>query len=196
VTGILRLLGVRGVAGIAVSLALGVLLLIQKAETRHWKKESARLAQLYAEEQAARAATAANYRAAADAARAADRANLARVAAEQRAITERTSNDYEARLAAARTLARRLRGESEAAAADRGRAGAAPMPGLPAPVAGAAQTATQDRFSVTDRELATEQAIQLDELIKWVRQQHAVRVDGVSGEPSNAAGAQVKPPGN
>ena len=35
---ILRLLNIQGIAGIAVSLALGLLLVIQKAETRHWKK--------------------------------------------------------------------------------------------------------------------------------------------------------------
>ena len=35
--------------------------------------------------------------------------------------------------------------------------------------------------------IATEQAIQLDELIKWVRQQHAVRVDGMPGERQAAA---------
>ena len=48
-------------------------------------------------------------RAAAASARAADRANADRVAAEQRAINERTNDDYETRLAAARAHAERLR---------------------------------------------------------------------------------------
>jgi hypothetical protein len=170
----LRLLNIPGIAGLAVSVALAVLLLIQTVETRHWKKESGRFEQLYLAEQSALAGTVANARAAAAAARAADQANAGRVEAEQRAISERTSNDYEARLAATRALARRLRGQAAIAAADPGRRGAAPVPGLPAPAGGPAQAAGQDRLPVSEREFATEQAIQLDELIKWVRRQHAV----------------------
>ena len=63
-------------------------------------------------EQAAFAGTVANYRAAAETARAADQANVTRVAAEQRAINERTADDFEARLAAARAAADRLRRET------------------------------------------------------------------------------------
>jgi len=179
-TGLLRILGVQGVAGIAVSLALGLLLVIQKGETRHWKTKSGRFEQLYTGERAALAETIANYRAAADAARAADQANVARVAAEQRAINERTSNDYEARLAAARTLARSLRGQAPSAAADPGAGGAASLPRLPAPAGGADETAGEDRLPDPDRLLATEQAIQLDELIEWVKAQ--ARVDPSSKE--------------
>jgi hypothetical protein len=171
----LRLINVQGIAGIAVSLALGVLLVVQTAETRHWKKESGRFEQLYGQEQAALAGTIANYRAAAAAARAADKANLERVAAEQRSINERTSDDFETRLAAARLSAQRLRGEAASAAADPRPRGAAPVPGLPAPAAGVAQSPGEDGLPDSDRLLATEQAIQLDELIKWVRAQHSVR---------------------
>jgi len=39
---LLRLLNVQGIAGIAVSLALGILLLLQKGETRQWRKSSGR----------------------------------------------------------------------------------------------------------------------------------------------------------
>jgi hypothetical protein len=171
---LLRLFNVQGLAGLAVSIALGILLMIQKGNTRHWQKQSGRFETLYAQERAALAGTVANYRAAADQARASDEANSARVAADQHAISERTSNDYEARLAAARSLARRLRGESAVAAADPGgRAGAA-MPGLPPAARGPAETAGEDQLPVAERELATEQAIQLDELIKWVRRQAAV----------------------
>ena len=56
---------------------LAVLLVIQKGETRHWKKQSAQFEQLYRGEQAAFAGTVANYRAAAETARAADSANAA-----------------------------------------------------------------------------------------------------------------------
>lgn len=84
---LLRLLNPQGIAGIAISLALAILLLIQKGETGHWKSESGRFEQLYGQEQSALAGTVANYRAAAAAARAADRANLARVAAGQSSST-------------------------------------------------------------------------------------------------------------
>jgi len=171
---VLRFLNVQGIAGIAVALALGILLLVQKGETRHWRKESGRFEQLYGQQQAALATTVANYRAAAAQAEAADRANAGRVAAEQRAINERTSNDFEARLAAARLSAQRLRGQSAAAAADPGSGGAAPVPGLPAGAGGPAEAAGEDRLPGSDALTATEQAIQLDELIKWVRAQAAV----------------------
>ena len=101
----LRLLNPQGICGIAVSLALGLLLVIQKAETRHWKSESTRFEQLYRNEQSAFATTVAEYRAAAEAARAADLAAAQRVAAEQQAINQRSQNDLQARLADARARA-------------------------------------------------------------------------------------------
>ena len=170
---ILRLLNWQGIAGIAASLTLGVLLLIQKAETRHWKKESASFEQLYRQEQAAFATTVADYRGAATQARAADESNAERVAVEQRAINERTDHDYEARLAAARAAAQRLRLAAEAATHP-GAGGNAPVPGLPAAAGGSPQAADEDRLPRSDALVATEQAIQLDELIKWIREQAAV----------------------
>jgi hypothetical protein len=170
----LRLLNVQGIAGLAVSLALGILLVVQKSETRHWKKSSAQFERLYGEQQSAMATTVANYRAAAEQARAADQANANRVAAEQRSINERTSNDFEARLAAARALAQRLRGEADSAAANPGARGSTPVPGLPGASGGPAQAAGEDRLSQSDALTATEQAILLDELIKWVKAQAQV----------------------
>ena len=108
---ILRFLNVQGIAGIAVSFALAILLVIQKGETRHWRKQSAGFEQRYHQEQAAFAGTVANVRAAADAARAADRANATRVATAQRAINERTADDFKTRIALARAGAERLRVE-------------------------------------------------------------------------------------
>ncbi len=168
---IARLINVQGWAGIAAGLALLALLLVEKVETRHWRKLSVQYEELYRAEAAAHAGTIANYRAAAEAARAADRAAAERVATEQRAINERTTHDYETRLAAARAAADRLRREGSAAA-DPGARGNAPVPGLPAPTRGPAQAAGQDRLP--DALLATEQAIQLDELIRWVRAQATV----------------------
>jgi len=170
---ILRLLNVQGIAGLAVGAALAILLAVQNIETRHWKKQSATFERLYHDEQSALATTVANARAAADTARAADKANADRVVAAQAAINERTANDFESRLAAARADARRLRVNSQAAADPRP-GGSAPMPGLPAAAGGPAQAAGQDRLPQSDALTATEQAIQLDELIKWVRQQHSV----------------------
>ena len=170
---ILRILNWQGIAGIAVALTLMVMLTVQKLQAVHWKKQAEKYEQLYDQEQAAFALTTANYRAAAESARAADKANADRVAAEQRAITERISNDFEARLAAARADARRLRLHTEAAA-DPGTRGDASVPGLPGSTGRAAQNPGEDRLPPSDRLTATEQAIQLDELIKWIRQQAKV----------------------
>jgi hypothetical protein len=54
---LLRFLNLQGIAGIAVSLALGILLVIQKGETRHWKTESGRFEQLHRQEQSALSGT-------------------------------------------------------------------------------------------------------------------------------------------
>jgi hypothetical protein len=171
---ILKFLNWQGIAGIAASVALAILLVVQKSETRHWRKQSATFDQLYREEQSAFATTVVNYRAAADQARAADKANAERVADEQRIINERTAYDYQTRLAAARAAAQRLRVEAAAAAADPGARRGAPVPGLPPASRSVAQTASEDRLPQPDALTATEQAIQLDELIKWVRSQAKV----------------------
>jgi signal transduction histidine kinase len=176
---LLRLLNVQGIAGIAVSLALGILLVIQKGETHHWRKQSGQYEQLYQDEQAALAGTVANYRAAADAARSADRAAAERVAAEQTKISQEKSDELETRLAAARAAAERLRHDAEAAADPRGR-GATPVPGLSATPGQPHQSAGENGFSIPDRLTATEQAIQLDELIKWVKAQAKVDNNAVA----------------
>ena len=179
---ILRFLNIQGLAGIAATLVLAIMLAVAKGDARHWKKQSADFEQLYRREAGAFAGTVANYRAAAEQARAADQANAAQVAADQRAINERTAHDFEARLAAARASARRLRVDPEVAA-DPGARGGAPMPGLSASAGRAAQSPGENRFSAQDALTATEQAIQLDELIKWVRSQ--AKVDNKPGAVTN-----------
>ena len=104
-----RLLNIQGIAGLAVSVCLALLLVIQKGDTRHWRKQSDQFEQLYRGEQAAFASTVANYRAAAEAARAADKAAAERVRAEQAAINQRSNHDLQTRLADARARADRLR---------------------------------------------------------------------------------------
>ena len=173
-----RLLNWQGIAGVAVSLTLLAMLTVQKLEAVHWKKQSENYEQLYQKEQAAFATTVANARAAADQARAADQANATRVAAEQTQISRRTANDFEIRLATVRADAERLRNEPQAAA-DSGARGSPPMPRLPAAAARPAQGTSENRLPQPDALTATEQAIQLDELIKWVKAQAAV--------PPNAA---------
>jgi hypothetical protein len=181
---ILRLLNPQGIAGLAASICLALLLLIQKAETRHWKKQSGQFEQLYHSGQTAFAQTIAGYRSAADAARAADRAAADRVRAEQAAINERTAYDYETRLAAARARARagELRRDTPASAHS-GDGGTAPVSALSAAPGGAPEGANQDRLPGPEALIATEQAIQLDELIKWVRGQHSVDPNGPSPHP-------------
>jgi len=183
---ILKLLNWQGIAGIAAALALSMLLLVQKGETHHWKKQSASFERLYRQDQEAFATTVASYRAAADQTRAADAANSRRVAIEQRTISERTSYDYETRLAAARAAAQRLRGQPETAA-DSGARRSASVPSLSAAPRGADQAAGESGLSRPDALTATEQAIQLDELIKWVQKQAAV---------DNNAPAVASPSGN
>ena len=176
----LRLLNIQGIAGLAASLCLGLLLILQKGETRHWKKQSGQYEQRYTQEHAAFAGTVANVRAAADAARAADQANAARVAAEQHNINRRSEDAFQTRLADARARAQRLRPPTAVAGTDQGGRRTAAMPGLPAAAGGPHQAAGQDEFPQSDQLIATEQAIQLDELIKWVAKQSAVDSNGAS----------------
>jgi len=171
-----RFLNWQGAFGIAASLALLALLLIQKGDTRHWRKQSQGFEANYRAEQQAHAQTVANYRAAAETARHADAANRDRVAAAQQDINERTIHDYEARLGDARTIADRMRSGTSAADRRGGRAAAVPAPGAAAREAGG--SAAQGELSISERLIATEQAIQLDELIKWVEAQGAVDIDG------------------
>jgi len=169
----LRLLNIQGIAGLAVSVCLALLLVIQKGDTRHWRKQSGQFEQLYRGEQASFAGTVANYRAAAEAARSADKAAAERVRTEQAAINQRSNHDLQARLADARANADRLRQLAESPAHSGPRGGAL-VPGLPASASRADQAAGQDRLPLAEALIATEQAIQLDELIGWVRRQHSV----------------------
>ncbi len=174
---ILRLFGWRGIAGLTLAAAavLLALLVAQKLETRHWRKQSAQYERLHRAGEAALTQTVANYRAATEAARAADRAHAERVAAEQRAINERTLDDYQTRLAAVRARADQLLHEARAAPTDPGSRGNPLVPPISVAAGGAAQAAGEDRLPPEDALIATEQAIQLDELVKWVRAQ--ARID-------------------
>ena len=172
-----RLLNWQGIAGIGVAVALFVMLTVQKLEAVHWRKQSEKFEQLYEQEQAAFATTVANTRAAASEAEADDKANADRVASQQRTINERTASEFESRLAAARAELERLRIKPKATA-DSGVGASAHVSSVSVAAGGTAQGSGEDQFSQGDRLTATEQAIQLDELIKWVRLQHAVASNG------------------
>jgi hypothetical protein len=169
---------------LGVALAASALLWLAHSRD-HWRERARANAELLRDEKAAHAATVAGYRAAAEQARREDAANLARVKVEQATINERTANDFESRIASARAdaarLSGRLRPHTAAAAGDPGAGGAAAVPAIPVAAGTAPQAAHEDGLSLGDRQLATEQAIQLDELIKWVRRQEIVRGDGVPG---------------
>jgi hypothetical protein len=165
-------------------IALGAAALLWLVHSRdHWRDKARANDSLYRTEQAAHAATVANYRAAAERARREDSDNLERVKAEQAQINERTANDFESRIAAARASAQRLREQAGTAAADPGARGAAPVPAIPTASRIAAEAPGQDGLPRSDKLIATEQAIQLDELIKWVRGQAqvATNVDSEQG---------------
>ena len=163
---------------LVVGLGCVMLLALLVQDRNRWKQKSAHYAALLSGERAAHEASLANVRAAAAQARLDDAANAARVRAAQDAINERTLHDFETRMAAARAAGERLRRGSQAAAAGAGGGGTAPVPGLPASPGGAAQAAGEDRLPDADRLIATEQAIQLDELILWVREQAGVERSG------------------
>jgi hypothetical protein len=166
-------LDVQGWIGLVAAVVLAVLLVREHGEARHWSKQSAQFEKLYRGEKLAHELTVANYRAAAEKARRDDAANKARVEAEQSAINERSAHDYEARIAAARAAARRLQ-QGGASATNPGSGGKPSVSSVSAAAGAVDAAAAQDRLSGGDALTATEQAIQLDAIQGWIRQQHAV----------------------
>lgn len=156
--------GLKVVIGLAVALA--VFLLVQ--DRNRWKSTATlRQEQLNAEKLAHRT-TVANYRAAAEEARRKDAENVLRVKAAADAIAKERENAFNARIAAARATASLRR--NTATRANSGGAGTAPVSCVSAAAGGVTETTCEDRLPDSDRLIATEQAIQLDELIKWVKQ--------------------------
>ena len=121
-------LTVKMILGIACALALALLI----HDRNRWKVKTAHYAELLAAERGAHAATIANVRAAAEQARAADKANIERVEARQSAINERSDHEFEKRLADARAAAGRLRGDGAPAATGAGAGRTKAVPGLSA----------------------------------------------------------------
>lgn len=169
-----RLLPWLGLAAIPLAILAGV----QTLDRNSWHRKADQFELSWHQEENAHSRTILNYETAAKQAREADAANKKRVDAEQKAINEQRDQAYEARLADARARADRLRHELEAARAHPGGPGAAPMPGVSNAAGGPDGAADEGGFSLRDRLTATEQAIRLDELQKWVRQQVGVDVQG------------------
>lgn len=93
------------IAGAGIVAILSLLLVLAKGDARHWEKRAT-------QEAAAHAQTVANYRAAADEAKRLDAANIFRVKSEQTAITERTIDAYQGKLADSASRYERLRAQA------------------------------------------------------------------------------------
>lgn len=175
---VLKWLGIPGIVGIIGGIALGLLLLNQTHQTHVAQASATRWEHQYAAEHIAHQQTIINYKTAAETARKADAANVLRVEQEDAAVSRQVQADYEKRIAAARDLAQRLHREVASATAHPGSPGTATVPGVPVASSGPSEAAGQDKLSGDDALTATEQAIQLDELIKWIEGIHAVDVNG------------------
>jgi hypothetical protein len=189
---LIAFLGLRGtiaaaLGGISV-LVLSILLVIQKGETHHWTKQSNQFEKLYHDEQGAFTQTVANYQAALTQARAEDKANAARVIAEQQATNIRTSQSYEARIATLDAELGRLQRNHPATPANPGSPGNAPVSSPVAPAGGTDGAPGQDGLSTSDAYIASKQAIQLDELIKWVKANLQIDRTGTGSSPSSPTG--------
>lgn len=109
-------------------------------------------------------------------AQAQDLADARAVERQNSLISQEISNDYQERLAAARATAERLRRDLDAATAHQGRGGNAGVSrpaDAPSRPSGAG---AQDGFSLADRLIATEQAIQLDALIRFYKKTAPIAV--------------------
>jgi hypothetical protein len=140
-----------------------------------------------AAEQAAHRESALGWQLATATAAALDLANKVAIERRQAEESRRIADDFEARIADARARAA-ASVRAEAPAADQGGRGSAPVPGIPDPALLADEAAGQGGFPSTlspsilspdDALIATEQAIQLDELINWVEAQARI---GATGE--------------
>ena len=183
----LKLLGLRGSIALALAIALaGVMWRADaiSADRDRWEGASRTLAGRVLEERLAHRKTKFAYRLAQAQAAKLEAQRIERVKIEQQEITDDVTKAYSFRLADARARAERLRGEiGRAGKHPTGAAGGEPVPGTGA-AAGRADEAPADPGlpapSVDElawRLVATEQAIQLDELINWVERQAAVAVN-------------------
>ncbi len=171
---LLRLLDFKAACALAAAMLLGGLLGHAWLDARKWHRSSDRFERLYRAEQSTRLAEAQAVRIASAQAAAADAVHARQVETLQNQISQRSDHDVQTRLADVRARYQRLhQGDRDAATAASRRTGAA-VPGSGTSSHGAGQAADEAGLSGPDALIATEQAIQLDELIKWVRAQTAL----------------------
>jgi hypothetical protein len=173
VRGIGGWLGKRSFAEIALIAVVAASLVIHLAEVHRLHKAEGQLlatSNALRKERLAHAADIARWKVGQAQADALAKANVARVTAEQKTIADERTKSYESRIADARARADRLRGASSI---HQGTADATGMPGVPA-APGLGQASGQGGLSAGDALIATEQAIELDELIKEWRKQSAI----------------------
>lgn len=156
------------IAGGVVLLGLVVALLLTRGTLDRTKAT-------LAAERSAHTTTVANYRKAAAEAEASDKANAWRVATEQKDITDAVVEDYQGQLAAVRARYERLLAQ---APANPGSGTGPAVPRVPAPAGGTDAAAAQAGLPAADALIASEQALQLQALQSWARQQAAVDVNG------------------
>lgn len=141
-------------------------------------------------------AFAADVRATAERVRSTYAQNALRVEREQTQVTEEVSDEFQARIADLHRRVAALRLRTSPGGADPGGAAGDRHPGFPDAAGGTDAAAAQaglpaPGLSLQDAIVATEQAIQLDELIRWLTRQMAiVRTPAKSAEPPAAAAAR------
>lgn len=96
----------------------------------------------------------------------------ARVEGEQNRISQESQSAYETRIAELRARVERLRDNQDRA--NTSGSGRADVPRVSIAASGSDAIAADHGLSAEQRIVATEQAIQLDELIKWVQRQQGV----------------------
>jgi hypothetical protein len=165
---IFKFLGIPGIVGLVASIYLGTLLALQTHKTHIEHASAVSWQQKYQGEHGALLQTIINYSQAAAQARADDAANKVRVQSEAAAISHERQTSYEARIDDARARAQRVRVPDGSATANQSSPGAAPVSGVPGPSGGPNGPAPQTGLPADDALTATEQAIQLDELERWV----------------------------
>jgi hypothetical protein len=185
---------------LAIGKLLGILVMVgiicaQSSMIHRWHMHYNSEHEAHLRDNAAHDQTVANYRAAADAARLADKANAERVKSLGDQISKERSDEYQKRIADARARAERLRRLSQGSGAGKANtcgAGTAPVSGVPAAAGGTPEAACKDRLPAGDALTATEQAIQLDELIKWIIKVAHINVNAGDLQTDNVTGAAGK----
>lgn len=140
-------------------------------DARHWRKQDGQDVKALQAEKAAFAKTVADYRTIATKQKAADAAMNAATVNQQQSINQEQSDEFQARLAAARA---RYDSLSRTPPANPRSGSGTTVPVIPAATSGLDAATGQDGLPTDDQYLCTAQSIQLDELIKWAKAQHNV----------------------